>query len=81
MFIQTCHLNEEHFCCLGRARCLLSRASQTHLKCREVLSLCFLFAFRLTPAQQIGKVSEFGKYPEINKHPFFMLIFKAVERP
>lgn len=71
IFIQMCRLNAEHFWCLGRARWLQSRASQTHLKCREVLSLCFLFAFPLTPAQLIAEVSELGKYPEINKHPSF----------
>jgi len=74
MFIQTCHLSDEHFCCLGRARRLLSRVSQTHLKCMEVLSLCFLCAFPLNSAQLMRKVSKSGKYPEINKHPFFMLI-------
>lgn len=78
MFIQTCHLNDEHLCCLGTAQCLLPRASYTQLKRREVLFLCFLFAFPLTPVPLIGKVSEFGKYPEISKHPFFMLICKAV---
>lgn len=78
MFIQTCHLNDEHFCCLGTAWCLLPRASHTKLKHREVLFLCFLFAFPLTPVLFIGKVSEFGKYPEIRQHPFFMLICKAV---
>lgn len=78
MFIQTCHLNDEHFCCLGTAWCLLPRASYTKLKHREVLFLCFLFTFPLTPVLLIGKVSEFGKYPEIRQDPFFMLICKAV---
>lgn len=78
MFIQTCHLNDEHLCCLGTAQCLLPRASYTQLKRREVLFLCFLFAFPLTPELSIAEVSEFGKYAEISKHPFFMLICKAV---
>lgn len=40
---------------------------------QNVGSFClwFWFAFAWTPAQLIGKVSEFGKHPEVNKHANF----------
>lgn len=76
MFIQTCHLSDEHFCCLGIARYLLP-LKPTYNVGRFCLFVS-LFAFPLTPALLHGKVSEFGKYPEISKHPSFILLCKAV---